>query len=57
MQLLVDVALHAHATDPLDVAGTRPEGKAVQHVHRLLLGGQRRGMQRGRDGRRRGKEC
>jgi hypothetical protein len=45
MKLLVDVALHAHALDPLDVAGARPEGEAVQHVHGLLVRRQRRRMQ------------
>jgi hypothetical protein len=41
--------------DALDVAGTRPEGEAVQHVHGLLFGRQRRRMQDGCGSQRGGK--
>ena len=49
MQLLVDVVLHAHLLDALDVAGTRAEGEAVQHMDRLLVGRERRGVERRRE--------
>jgi hypothetical protein len=48
MQLLVDVLAHAHALHALDVARARAEGQAVQDVHRLLIGRQRRGVKRRR---------
>ena len=37
MQLAVDVALHPHLRDALDVARLRAVTKAVEHMHRLLF--------------------